>query len=113
MPPMIVPIPISMVDLPDGVERDDRVRPMVERGPDPDTEVSQIRSSLLSAAVPRSSFVDAGVRAADIGSFPLATHPLAQYEDRLTFRFEPSGEREGAIVYAWEHTMLAIPLAHR
>ena len=57
--------------------------------------------------------IDAGVRTTDIGSFPLATHALAQYEDRLTFRFEPSGEREGVIVYAWEHTMLAIPLAHR
>ena len=57
--------------------------------------------------------IDAGVRAADIGSFPLATFPLAQYEDRLTFRFEPSGEREGVIVYAWEHTTLAIPLAYR
>ena len=57
--------------------------------------------------------IDAEVRAADIGSFPLATAPLQEYEDRLTFRFEPSGEREGVIVYAWEHTTLTIPLAHR
>jgi hypothetical protein len=57
--------------------------------------------------------IDAGVRAADIGSFPLPTSTLAEYEDRLTFRFEPAGELEGVIVYSWERTRLAIPLAHR
>ena len=57
--------------------------------------------------------IDAGVRAADIGSFPLPTSDLAEYEDRLTFHFEPSGEREGLIVYSWEHTTLTIPLARR
>jgi len=57
--------------------------------------------------------IDAGVRAADIGSFPLAPEPLTQYEDRLTFRFEPLGEREGTLVFSWEHTSLTIPLAHR
>jgi hypothetical protein len=57
--------------------------------------------------------IDAEVRAADIGSFPLAPEPLAQYEDRLTFRFESLGEGEGTIVYSWERMSLAIPLAHR
>jgi hypothetical protein len=57
--------------------------------------------------------IDAGVRAADIGSFPLAPDPLTEYEDRLTFRFEPLGEREGSIVYSWEGTSLTIPFSHR
>ncbi|MGE0159051.1 MAG: DUF2911 domain-containing protein [Gemmatimonadales bacterium] len=57
--------------------------------------------------------IDAEVRAADIGSFPLPTSELSDYEDRLTFRFEPAGERDGLIVYSWEHTTLAIPFAHR
>jgi hypothetical protein len=57
--------------------------------------------------------IDAVVRAADIGSFSLPTSPLPQYEDRLTFRFDPVDERGGAIVYSWEHTALAIPLVHR
>jgi hypothetical protein len=57
--------------------------------------------------------IDAGVRAADIGSFPLAPQPLAHHEDRLTFRFEPLGELEGSIVYSWEGTSLTIPLARR
>ena len=57
--------------------------------------------------------IDAGVRAADIGSFPLTPSPLAQFEDRLTFRFEPLDDREGVLVYSWERTTLAIPLARR
>jgi hypothetical protein len=57
--------------------------------------------------------IDAEVRAADIGSFALAAAALAEYEDRLTFRFEPADATQGAIVYSWEHTTLAIPLAHR
>ncbi len=57
--------------------------------------------------------IDAEVRAADIGSFPLPPVPLAQYEDRLTFRFEPVGEGDGVIVFSWERTSLAIPLTRR
>jgi hypothetical protein len=57
--------------------------------------------------------IDAEVRAADIGSFALATSALAQYEDRLTFRFEPIDATQGALVYVWEHTRLAIPIVHR
>jgi len=57
--------------------------------------------------------IDADVRAADIGSFTLATSALADYEDRLTFRFEPVDARQGFIVYSWEHITLAIPLARR
>jgi hypothetical protein len=57
--------------------------------------------------------IDAEVRASDIGSFPLPTSALAEYEDRLTFRFEPFDAEQGAIIYSWEHVTLAIPLARR
>jgi len=57
--------------------------------------------------------IDAEVRAADIGSFALATTALPQYEDRLTFRFELVDATQGALVYVWEHTRLAIPIVHR
>ena len=57
--------------------------------------------------------IDAEVRAADIGSFPLTAAPLPEYEDRLTFRYQPVSESEGLLVYAWERTTLAIPFAHR
>ncbi len=57
--------------------------------------------------------IDAEVRAADLGSFALSTAALAEYQDRLTFHFEPADPTRGAIVYTWEHTTLAIPLTHR
>jgi hypothetical protein len=57
--------------------------------------------------------IDAEVRAADIGSFPLTPSPLAEYVDRLTFRFEARGADSGTLVYEWESTALLIPLSHR
>jgi hypothetical protein len=57
--------------------------------------------------------IDAEVRAADLGSFALTPSPLAEYVDRLTFRFETHGPLEGGLVYSWERTSLMIPLVHR
>jgi len=57
--------------------------------------------------------IDAEVRAADIGSFTLTPSQLTEYVDRLTFRFEAHGPREGGLVYSWERMSLAIPVAHR
>jgi hypothetical protein len=57
--------------------------------------------------------IDAEVRAADLGSFALATTSLTEYQDRLTFHFEPADSTGGAIVYSWEHTTLAIPISRR
>jgi hypothetical protein len=57
--------------------------------------------------------IDAEVRAADIGSFPLTPSALPRYVDRLTFRFESLGPTAGALVYEWESTALLIPVSHR
>ncbi len=57
--------------------------------------------------------IDAEVRAADIGSFALTPTPITAEVERLTFTFEAHGPGEGALVYAWERTALAIPLTRR
>jgi hypothetical protein len=57
--------------------------------------------------------IDAQVRAADLGSFALAPSALAAYVDRLSFHFDAHGPTEGALVYSWEHTALAIPIVRR
>ena len=57
--------------------------------------------------------ISAEVRAADIGSFRIDATPLPDAVERLTFRFEPTGPATGVLVYEWERTRLAIPLARR
>ena len=57
--------------------------------------------------------IDAEVRAADLGSFALVPSSLSDYVDRLTFRFEAKSAGEGSLIYSWERTALAIPLARR
>lgn len=57
--------------------------------------------------------IDADVRAADIGSFALPPSPSPEYVERLTFRFEGTGQLSTTLVYAWERTSLAMPLVRR
>jgi len=57
--------------------------------------------------------LNAEVRAADVGSFTVVPSAGPTYRDRLTFRFQPSDDRAGSLVYEWEGVTLAIPIARR
>jgi hypothetical protein len=56
--------------------------------------------------------INPDVRRSDIGSFEVDPMPTSSYVETLTFRFEGSGT-SGALVFAWENTMLRIPVARR
>ena len=57
--------------------------------------------------------IGADVRAADIGSFTVATATLESRVETLEFAFEPRSETAGDLVYRWEQTTFAIPIERR
>lgn len=57
--------------------------------------------------------LNAEVRAADLGSFTVRPAPRDGFLDRLTFSFQPAGDRRGQLVYEWEAVRLSIPIERR
>jgi hypothetical protein len=57
--------------------------------------------------------IGADVRAADIGSFTVPSSDLAEHVETLELSFVPRSATSGEIVYRWERTTFAIPIAHR
>jgi hypothetical protein len=57
--------------------------------------------------------IGADVRAADIGSFTVPSSALPDHVETLEFTFVPRSAATGEIVYRWEQTTLAIPIARR
>jgi hypothetical protein len=54
--------------------------------------------------------IDAKVRAGDIGHFEVTPKHLARSVETLTFTFDRTSDRSGALVYAWENRTFRIPI---
>lgn len=57
--------------------------------------------------------ISASVRASDLGSFPVTPSPVDTHIDTLTFDFEHHDDGSGALLFRWERTSFAIPVARR
>ncbi len=71
---------------------------------------------VVNGAIDESSWgipIDARVRAGDIGQLEVTPTHLDKFVETLTFTFDRTSSRRGALVYAWENRTFRIPIVRR